>query len=168
MLSNHLLSEFYINHNAWLCAWLRRKIGYSSGDTLDAADITHDTFLRLLLKKDIETIIEPRAYLTKIAHGLLVTRIRRQDLEKAYLDTLIHLSPTEVPSPEMRLIVLETLVSLDDMLDGLPPKVRNAFLMLHLEGKSYTEIAEKLEVSTRTVGNYIAKAIFHCMRIKDE
>lgn len=168
LLSNQLLSEFYINHQVWLCAWLRKKIGYASGDKLDAADISQDTFLSLLLKKDIEAIVEPRAYLTKIAHGLLVTRIRRQDLEKAYLDALMHLSPTDVPSPEMRLIVLETLIRLDTMLEDLPLKVRSAFLMLQLEGKSYTEIAGKLEVSTRSVGNYIAKAMFHCMQIKSE
>ncbi len=166
--NNNLLSEFYLNHNAWLCAWLRKKIGFSSGNTLDAADISQDTFLRLLLKKDLETIIEPRAYLTHIAHGLLVSKIRRQDLEKSYLDALMHFSPTDVPSPELRLIVLETLVSLDNMLDGLPPKVRSAFLLLQLEGNSYSEIAKKLAVSTRTVGNYIAKAMLHCMLIKDE
>lgn len=127
----------------------------------------HDTYLCVLLKKDLNTILEPRAYLTRIAHDLLVTRIRRRDLEKAYLEALIYMSPTEVPSPELRLIVLETLVKLDCMLDGLSPKVRNAYLLLQLENLSYAEIAKRLGVSTRTVGSYIAKALLHCMTIKE-
>lgn len=158
-----LVKEFYVNHNAWLFAWLKRKLGC----TTDAADLMHDTYLCLLLKKDLATILEPRAYLTHIAHGLMVTRIRRRDLEKAYLDALMHFSPSEVPSPELRLIVLETLVRLDAMLDGLSPKVRQAYLLLQLEGLSYNEIAKRLGVSTRTVGNYIAKALLHCMLAKE-
>jgi RNA polymerase sigma-19 factor, ECF subfamily len=158
-----LVQDFYINHNAWLHAWLRKKVGC----TTEAADLMHDTYLCVLLKKDLTAILEPRAYLTHIAHGLLVTRIRRRDLEKSYLDALMHLSPTEVPSPELRLIVLETLVRLDAMLNGLPPKVRNAYLLLQLENLSYAEIAKKLGVSTRTVGSYIAKAILHCMLVKE-
>lgn len=158
-----LVQDFYINHNAWLQTWLKKKVGCST----EAADLMHDTYLCVLLKKDLNAILEPRAYLTHIAHGLLVTRIRRRDLEKAYLEALMHISPTEVPSPELRLIVLEALVRLDQMLDGLSPKVRNAYLLLQLEQLSYAEIAQKLGVSTRTVGSYVAKALLHCMTIKD-
>ena len=54
------------------------------------------------------------------------------------------------------------------LLDGLPPKVRSAFLLLQLEGMSYAEIAIQLGVTTRTVGNYIAKAMLQCMMLFEE
>lgn len=159
---NYLVQAFYQDHHLWLNAWLRRKLGCAS----DALDLTQDTFLNLLLKKDISAILEPRAYLTNIAHGLMVSHIRRRDLEKSYLQALMHFSPTEVPSPETRAIVLETLIRLDALLHGLPPKVRDAYLLLQLEGMSYAEIAAKLNVTTRTVGNYISKALLHCMQMQ--
>lgn len=159
---NLLIQDFYESHNSWLCSWLSKKLG----STLDAADLTHDTFIRLLLKSDAEHIVEPRAYLINIAHGLMVSHIRRRDLERAYLDALMHFSSAETPSPETQAIVLETLIRLDAMLDGLPAHIRNAYLLLQLEGLSYAEIAKKLGVSVRTVGNYIAKASLHCMLMK--
>lgn len=157
-----LVRAFYKDHHLWLQAWLRKKLGCTN----EAFDLTQDTFVTLLLKKDLSTILEPRAYLTHVAHGLMVSRLRRRDLERAYLEALMHFSPAEVPSPETRAIVLETLVRLDTMLNGLSSKVRQAYLLLQLEGLSYAEIANKLGVSTRTVGNYIAKAMLHCMLLK--
>lgn len=159
----YIVEQFYKNHHLWLSAWLRKKLG----SPMEASDLAQDTFVGLLLKKDLSTITEPRAYLTTIAHGLMVSHLRRRDLEKSYLEALAHFSPAEVPSPETRAIVLETLIKLDEMLDGLPPKVRKAYLLLQLEGLSYAEIALQLGVTTRTVGNYIAKALLHCMVVKE-
>ncbi|MCB5184769.1 sigma-70 family RNA polymerase sigma factor [Methylobacillus gramineus] len=149
----------YQEHHSWLRGWIARKLGCPSG----AADLTQDTFLNLLLKTDIPTMQEPRAYLTHIAHGLMVDHVRRRDIEKAYLEALVHFSSTDAASPETRAMVLEILIKLDLLLDGLSPKVRTAFLLLQLEGLSYGEIASRLGVSTRTVGNYVAKAMLQCM-----
>ncbi|MCB5187008.1 sigma-70 family RNA polymerase sigma factor [Methylobacillus caricis] len=151
----------YQEHHSWLRGWISRKLGCPTG----AADLTQDTFLNLLLKADMPAMREPRAYLAHIAHGLMVDHIRRRDIERAYLDALAHFTPAEVASPETRAMMLEILIRLDVLLDGLPPKVRTAFLLLQLEGLSYGEIAGRLGVSTRTVGNYVAKAMLQCMML---
>lgn len=49
------------------------------------------------------------------------------------------------------------------MLDGLPAKVRTAFLLAQLEGENYQAIATRLGVSTRTVGSYVSSAMLQCM-----
>ncbi|KAJ9626678.1 hypothetical protein H2201_009395, partial [Coniosporium apollinis] len=70
---------------SWLRDWLRRK----TGCPFDAADLTHDTYLKVLVRDDdTRTLREPRAYLTTIAHGLMVNLFRRRDIERAYLDSL--------------------------------------------------------------------------------
>ncbi|MNU05701.1 putative RNA polymerase sigma factor FecI [compost metagenome] len=51
---------------------------------------------------------------------------------------------------------------MDALLDGLPPKVRTAFLLSRLDGLGYKEIAAQLGVSLRSVESYMAKAIRHC------
>lgn len=48
------------------------------------------------------------------------------------------------------------------MLQGLAPKVREAFVLSHFEELSYPEIAERLGVSRRTVSNYLTRAMEHC------
>jgi len=149
----------YVDHRSWLQGWLASKLG----NAWDAADLTQDTFMRVLLKEDWSSIREPRAYLTTIAHGLMVNSLRRKDLERAYLEALAHLPENTCPSPETRAIQLEALFSIDEILDGLAPKVRRAFLLLQLEGLRHADIAERLEVSVSSVRQYIAKAIHHCV-----
>lgn len=97
-----------------------------------------------------------------MAHGLLVDRVRRQRVERAYLEAIAHLPEAVVPSPEAQIILLETLARVDALLDGLRPKVRMAFLMSRLEGLGYKEIAQRLGVSLGSVEKYMASAIRHC------
>jgi len=79
------IEGLYIQHQSWLRDWLRRK----TGCPFDAADLTHDTYLKVLVREDdTRALREPRAYLTTIAHGLMVNLFRRRDIERAYLDSL--------------------------------------------------------------------------------
>jgi len=158
---NGLVTELYQAHNAWLLGWLRKKIGCS----LDAADLMHDTFSRLLQKDDLPVINEPRAYLTTIAHGLMVNHVRRRDIEQAYHNAIAHLPEAEMLSAETINIMVETLTNIDAMLSGLSSKVRDAFLWCQLEGLTHAEIAERLDVSVSSVRQYIAKALLHCIEV---
>ncbi len=49
------------------------------------------------------------------------------------------------------------------MLDGLGPKVKQAFLLSQLEGLGYVDIAARLGVSVSSVKKYMAKATEHCL-----
>lgn len=158
---NSLIQDFYVKHNSWLYSWLCKKIG----STFDAADLTQDTFLRLFGKEELTSIKEPRAYLTTIAHGLMVSHIRRRDIERIYHEEMSYLASDEIPSLETRAIALEILIKIDTMLDGLPLKVRKAFLYSQLEELTHAQIATKMNISIASVRLYISKAILHCMMI---
>lgn len=153
------IGRLYHDHHGWLFAWLRRRLR----DTDNAADMAQDTFLYVLGKPDrVAELRQPRAWLSSIAQGLMVDRFRRQKIERAYLNAIALLPEPEHPSPEERLILLETLTQIDALLDGLSPKVRTAFLLSRLEGLGYREIAERLGVSQSSVEKYMATAIRHC------
>lgn len=151
------VATLYSEHHGWLQEWLRRRLG----NAFDAADLAQDTFLRVL--RTLEPIREPRAYLTTIAHGLVVNHWRRQDLERAYRETLATVSDTLAPSPEEGALLLEALCELDALLNQLNPKARAAFLLAHLDGYTYLEIAARLDVSERMVKKYMAQAMLHCL-----
>ena len=97
---------------------------------------------------------------------LLVNFHQRRSLEQAYLNALASLPEACVPSPEQRWLLLETLQALDELFDGLPVLVRRAFLWSQLEGLGYREIAERLNVSERTVKRYMAQAYEHCLLVE--
>lgn len=158
----HDLTALYDDHHGWLSGWLRKKLGCAH----NAADIAQDTFLRILTAQDKRSDLnlrEPRAYLTTVAGRVLLNHYRRLSLERAYLDALALVPDRYAPSPEERLIILETLHEIDAMLDALPQKARTAFLLAQFEGLSYAEIALRLDVSVRTVKRYMAQAFEECI-----
>ncbi len=152
------IQALYTDHHGWLHNWLRRKLGCGSS----AADLTHDTFLRLLAKQEPLQIRESRALLVTVARSVLSNHFRRQKLERAYLEVLASLPEQVMPSLEDQAILLETLVELDRLLDGLAPPVRQAFLWSQLDGLGHAEIAGRLGTSVTTVKRYIVKAGVQC------
>ncbi|KES20134.1 MULTISPECIES: sigma-70 family RNA polymerase sigma factor [Pseudomonas] len=159
----HSLHTLYRDHRSWLENWLRRRLG----NAWDAADLSQDTFLRVLSSsQQLAELREPRAYLLTVGKRLLSNFYARRSLEQAYLDALAQLPEDSMPSPEQRWLLLETLHALDELLDGLPALVRRAFLWSQLEGLGYREIAERLKVSERTVKRYMAQAYEHCLLVE--
>ncbi len=152
------IAELYRGHHGWLHGWLRKKLGCSHR----AADLMHDTFVRVLAREVPLTIREPRAYLTTIANGLVLNHYRRSRIEQAWLDALTLLPEPLAPSPETQAIMIETLIQLDRLLDGLPRLVREAFLLSQLDGLRQSEIATRLGISVPTVKRYIARALAQC------
>lgn len=148
----------YSDHHRWLLGWLRKKLGC----TYRAADLAHDTFMRLLAREEAVVIQEPRAFLTTVAQRVLANHWRREQLERAYLEALAQLPEALAPSPEECAIVLETLVEIDQLLGDLPVRVKRAFLYAQLDGMSQTEIAGELGVSVSTVKRYLVKAGTQC------
>ncbi len=153
----------YSDHHGWLVAWLRKRLN----NPQQAADLAQDTFVRILsTREQLGLVREPRAWLASIARGLMIDAFRRADLERAWLAELACLPEEIHPSPEERLMVLETLEAINHMLDGLPPKVRAAWLYNRLDGMKHAEIAGKLGVSVSRVRQYLATAARHCYVIR--
>lgn len=153
----------YANHHGWLYGWLQRKLGNAS----DAADLAHDAFVRVMVSRQLSGQLgeEPRALLAHIAKGLVIDRWRRQDVEQAYLEAVAHLPEPEAPSPEARLIIIESLMRIDAMLASLPARTRDVFLLAQLEGLTLHQIAERTRTPVITVRRHIHKALMACMAV---
>ena len=153
-LQRQEIATLYADHHGWLQGWLRKKLG----STASAADVAHDTFLRLLDREDAVAAREPRAFLATVAQRVLFNHYRRQKLEAAYLDVLAQLPPRHAPSPEERALLLSTLFELDRMLDGLPPPIKRAFLLRQLDELPQEDIARQLGISLATVKRHLQRA----------
>ena len=152
------VNDLYCEHHGWLNGWLRKRLG----NAFDAADLTQDTFVRVIKARSALDIREPRPYLSRIAKGLLIDLIRRRSLEQAYLEALATLPEALQPSLEEQAILLQALVEIDRLLQGLGTKVKQVFMLSQFDGLTYPQIAEQLNISVRSVNNYMAKAMEHC------
>ncbi|MCY1273070.1 putative RNA polymerase sigma factor FecI [compost metagenome] len=155
------VQHLYRDHHGWLYGWLRQRLGCAD----NAADLTQDTFARLLASRRVLEAREPRAYLTTVAKGLMINWFQRQSLERAYLEALAGLPEELAPPPEQRLMVLETLHEIDALLDRLPEPVRRAFLLAQIEGLRYEAIAAELGVSLGSVKRYMQQAFRQCLEL---
>ncbi len=154
-----LLESLYRDHQPWLlsrlCARLRNRD--------DAEDVAAETFTQLAESGDTPHLREPRAFLTTIAKRVLFHLWRRQDLERAYLQSLMAVPEAVALSAEQRALLLEAIERIDRALDQLPVPVRTAFLYSRLDGMSYPEIARALGVSLATVERHMKRALLQCL-----
>lgn len=158
---NEAINVLYCEHNDWLKGWLCKKLGCSH----HAADMAQDTFIRVLTSApSLSTIKEPRAYLTTVAGRLIIDNARRKKIEQSYLENwaALHGESALAPSSQDLVEVVELLVEVANLLDGLAEKPRQAFLMSRLEGLTYSEIADRLGVSVSMIKKYVAQAMLHC------
>ena len=155
---HNAVNDLYCDHHGWLKGWLRKRLGNSC----DAADLAQDTFVRVIKARNALEIREPRPYLSRVAKGLLVDLFRRRSLEQAWLEALAEVPQLEQPSLEEQAILLQALLQIDRMLQGLGAKVRQTFILSQFEGLTYPQIAERLNISVRSVNNYMTKAMEHC------
>ncbi|NIE73966.1 sigma-70 family RNA polymerase sigma factor [Pantoea sp. Ap-967] len=158
-LQHQAVQSLYAEHHPWLCAWLRKRLGCFD----HAQDLAQDTFIRVLLQRKAPELREPRAYLSSVARSLMIDRFRRRALEQAYLETLAARPEALDVSPEARLMIIETLLEIDRMLDGLGARTREIFLLAQLDGLSYVEIGKQLNVSVNTVKKHAVRALTHCL-----
>lgn len=157
------IHTLYRHHHGWLYGWLRRRLGCSD----NAADLAHDTYVRVLVSGRTPPPTQSRAHLMQIAKGLVIDQHRRRVIEQAWLDTLAHLPPAMAPSSEDRAVVLETLTRIDAALDRLPAKVRETFVLSQFDGLTYSAIAAQLGIAVATVRKHMLKALVACFDALD-
>lgn len=152
------IASLYRQHHTWLFRWLKGKVG----STESAADISHDIFVTLLAREEQLLLEEPRAFLTTLAKRNVANHWRRQYVEKAYLEAIAEIPEDLHPSEEEQAIIIESIVAINQRLQGLPLDVKRAFLYAQLDGMKQQEIAEKLSVSVSTVKRYLSRAAAQC------
>ncbi|PEQ11581.1 RNA polymerase subunit sigma-70 [Novosphingobium sp. PC22D] len=154
----------YSDHADWLRDWLRRR----TRCTQRAADLTHDTFCRLLERPAQPMPSAPRGFLATVARRLLIDDIRRREIERAVRDACALCEAThDGVTPERIVEAVQLLDAVMRLLDALPEQARKAFLLRRIEGLEQKEIARRLDISLSTVKRHIALAYAHCYALAE-
>jgi len=159
------VETLYDDNHLWLQGWLRRRLGNAA----DAADLAHDTFVRLIAgtsPRQFNSAAEARGYLRTTAQNLCINLWRRHEIERAWLDTLASYPEQSYPSAERQAIVLEALQEISTMLYALPPKAARAFLLAVACQATDDQVAAELGVSSRMVRKYVAQAMLGCLKLR--
>jgi RNA polymerase sigma factor (sigma-70 family) len=167
-LENHsrVIAELFRAHNAALVSFLAARLH----DAQDARDVAQEAYVRLLQLDTPGALSFLRGYLFKIAENLAIDRIRHRALRvrAAYTEGLLFDDLDESSSPERNLITQEELSRISARLTELPATCRRAFIMHVLLDRPTKDIAAEMDVSDRTVRNYVTRGLLACQAVRDE
>jgi RNA polymerase sigma-70 factor, ECF subfamily len=127
-----------------------------------AEEIVQDVFVRLWEKRDQINVRGPvQAYVTisvknnclnYLKHESIVNTFEKSEIQRIYLD------PSE-NEDEISDFELETAII--NAIEELPPQRKKIFILSRTEGLKYTEIAEKMGLSVKTIEAQMGKALKH-------
>lgn len=143
----------YADYKDELLRFALRKLGGED----DAEDIVQDTFQNIMGIENPETIENPRAYLYRTAQNIAFNRQRQSGRHRDYLASC---DDDEVSIPlERKVIAQKSLDHVERALKALPELARHVFFMSRIEGKTYHDIANELEISVSSVEKHIMKVL---------
>ena len=155
-------SHLYNTHQTTLLSWFKHKLQHHH----QSEDLSQEVFYRALKSEYcFEKIKEPQAWLMGIAKHVIIDHWRHQHVERLYLDALAQLPEHYDPSAEHEVCIRETLYQVHRMLEKLPTRTSQVFLLSQLDGLTYRVISEKLNISEATVKRDMKQAFLACISL---
>lgn len=138
-----------------------------------AADLTHETYLRLDRRVKENPPDNARALAFRIALNLAIDYQRKVAVRNRYaadmsFESAIETAANHTTEPERTLIAQQRLTILQKTLNEMPVNCRTAFYMHSIEGLTYSEIAARMGLSKSTVNKLLSEAMTYCTLALDK
>jgi len=135
-----------------------RKFCYSlTGSAADADDLLQATVERIL-EKGMPEDANPMKWAYRVCKNAWIDELRSRDVRQKYPHSVVSEEHENSPSAEQTASGERQIEALSAALEQLPRDQRLSLTLVAIEGKSYAEAAEILEVPVGTVMSRIARA----------
>lgn len=130
--------------------------------TEDAENIVQEVFMNLWINRNkIENNSSVRYYIFSIAYHSSVSIIREKLKEEKFIEHLRHIQDLTQPSSDLHIEYRELDEKLNAIIDSLPKRQKEVFLLHRRQGLKYAEIAGILNISVNTIENHMSGALKH-------
>ncbi|MBL7709147.1 MAG: sigma-70 family RNA polymerase sigma factor [Chitinophagaceae bacterium] len=118
-----------------------------TGDTLAAEDIVQDCFVSLWNRRNtLPGIVSFKSYLYTSVRYQCMKYVKKRKREEA-----ITLETAPAASADASLVLAETARTILALLGSLTPTLQQVIRLYYIEGKSYREIAQLLQIDPESV-----------------
>jgi len=154
--SNRLVGAL-VKHYQELVDYVRRRFG----DQTFARDVVQDVCVQLLQRPPAQSVETPLAFLRHLSIHRAIDRRRADERYSAHMDTELHVAELQVDQidGEQFLTYNQTVSQLERVIQGLPTRCREVFILHKLHEMSQDEVAMSLNISRNMVAKHLSRAM---------
>lgn len=147
-------SELFNRYYSGLCVYAFQFLH----DDQKTQELVQEVFVQVWVKrKEIQVHSSVKSYLFRAVKNQLINWVNHQKVEQKYLEMIR--SEQEQLQPGQYFLEVDLQQKIEASVEALPPKRKEIFKLSREEGLTYREIAEKLEVSVKTVETQMGLAL---------
>jgi RNA polymerase sigma factor (sigma-70 family) len=144
-------------HEAAVRSWLKRW----TGRVQDIDDVIQEAYCRLAAMDDVTHVGNGRAYLFQTTRNIVLEQVRRSKIVR--IDNLADMSflniMDDAPSADRVVSGARELQRVEQLIEGLPPKCRQVFILRRVHGVPQRDIAERLGLTQAAVEKHAARGL---------
>ncbi|MCU0446216.1 MAG: RNA polymerase sigma-70 factor [Microscillaceae bacterium] len=129
-------------------------------DIDEAEEVVQSVFMDIWEKKnDLQITTSLKSYLYRMVHNRCLNKLKHEKIKEEY-KTYNYTQTQANPSNAIHLTLQNELEKqIEEAISDLPEQCRLIFKMSRFEELKYSEIAEQLSISVKTVENQMSKAL---------
>lgn len=130
----------------------------------EAEEIVSDVFVEAWQNRHkLNEIQNIKAWLLTVAHNKTISHFRKKNTSLhtsvSWDEISEHTLPCNLQTPDEKLISREEMSRLNTIINSLPPRCKQVFVLAKIEKLPYKDIAEVLSISVKTINIHVAKAL---------
>ena len=153
-----VVERLFREHNEALIRFLRGRVGSHN----EALEVAQEAYVRLLSLDQPGAVSYLRAFLFKTAANIAIDRRRRHQNFDKVTGGQLFMELAENRTPERQLSGEQALGRLGALIEAMPPKCRQSFVLNQIHGLDAATIATQLGITDSMVRKYVVRALLHC------
>jgi RNA polymerase sigma-70 factor, ECF subfamily len=151
-----LFEELFREYYARLCGYALKYVWEKD----QAEEIVQDLFFNLWNKRATLVItISVEAYLFRSVRNSCFNYLKHMNVRDQHADYIKETTQHFSGSVQESMELMELQEQIDKAIEEMPPERKKIFMMSRSEGLKYKDIAEKLDISIKTVEAQMGKAL---------